>query len=162
VSVESVEDHRDPGFDAALRLYARVFPSSERIDRGRFKHLLEEKRLGVLFPFNMHFLIARRGRQVVGLATRSYLAVVNMGFVAYLAVAPELKGGRIGSRLRGRLVREMRRDARAAGRADLDLVLGEVEADNRWLRYLVRRHRALALDLDYYQPGRAQSGLKVA
>ncbi len=135
-----------------MGLYARVFPEKERIDRRYFVRILEEKRLGLLYPFNIHFLVARRGAQVVGLATGSYLAVVNMGFVGYLAVEPGLKGARIGSRLRERLLAEFRCDARAARHDDLRGVLGEVEADNPWLAHLERTRGVLALDFAYRQP----------
>jgi len=152
IVIESLDDHRNPSFRAALRLYNRIFPAKEKIDHRYFVELLQEKRLGLLFPFNVHFLVARSGGRVVGLATGSYLAVVNMGFVGYLAAAPKTKGSRIGVRLRSRLVEEMRRDARAAARPDLDAVMGEVEGDNPWLRHLVSRRGALALDIDYRQP----------
>ncbi len=152
ITIESLDDHRQPGFREALRLYNRVFPAKEKIDRRYFIDFLREKRQGFLFPFNVHFLVARKNGRVVGLATGSYLSVVNMGFVGYLASQPSLKGERIGSRLRARLVKEMRRDARASGRDDLEAVMGEVEATNPWLRYLVRSRGALALDLDYQQP----------
>jgi len=107
--IESVDDHRHPAFTAALKLYDSVFPEKERIGREYFVELLAEKRLGLLEPFNLHFLVARKQGRVVGLATASYLAVVNMGFVGYLAVDPQLKGARIGSRLRARLVAVLRR-----------------------------------------------------
>lgn len=152
ITIESLEDHHQPGFSEALRLFHRVFPAKERIDRRYFIDLLREKRLGLLYPFNVHFLVARKQDRVVGLATGSYLSVVNMGFVGYLASEPKLKGERIGSRLRMRLVKEIRRDARASGREDLEAVMGEVEPANPWLRYLVREKGALALDLDYHQP----------
>ncbi len=152
ITIESLEDHHQPGFRDALRLYHRVFPAKEKIDRRYFVDLLREKRLGLQFPGNIHILVARRHGRVVGLATGSYLAAVNVGFVGYLASQPALKGARVGSRLRTRLVAEMRRDARASGRADLDAVMGEVEASSPWLRHLLRRHAALALDLDYRQP----------
>ncbi len=152
ITIESLDDHREPGFKEALRLYHRVFPAKEKIDRRYFVDLLREKRQGYVFPFNIHFLVARKNGRVVGLATGSYLSVVNVGFVGYLASQPRLKGERIGSRLRARLVTEMRRDARACGRADLDAVMGEVESTNPWLQNLVRNRGALALDLDYRQP----------
>ena len=158
IAIESVDDHRTPDFRAALRLYHRVFPVKETIDQSYFVEILREKRLGLLFPFNLHFLVARAGGRVVGLATGSYLAVVNMGFVGYLAAAPGMKGARIGVRLRSRLVEEMRRDARASGQSDLDAVMGEVESDNPWLRHLVEHRGALALDFDYQQPALGGSG----
>ncbi len=152
ITIESLDDHREPGFNEALRLYHRVFPAKEKIERKYFIDLLREKRQGFLYPFNIHFLIGWKHGRVVGLATGSYLSVVNMGFVGYLASDPRLTGERIGSRLRVRLVKEMRRDARATGQADLEAVMGEVELENPWLRYLVRSRGALALDLDYRQP----------
>lgn len=159
IIIESVYDHRNPLFEQAIRLYTGVFPKKERIDRAYFKQLLDEKRLGLLFPFNFHFLVAKLEGRVVGLVTGNYLAVVNMGFVGYLAVAPALKGRRVGSRLRRRLVEDMRRDARACGRDDLAAVLGEVEAENPWLHHLVRTRGAFAFDIDYRQPAlRERSG----
>jgi hypothetical protein len=41
--------------------------------------------MGLLDPFNTHVLVALQGSKVVGFATGTYLAVVNMGFVGYLA-----------------------------------------------------------------------------
>jgi hypothetical protein len=150
--IASVSDHRHPHFTAALRLYNRVFPSEEKVDRRYFRNLLEEKRLGLLYPFNVHFLVAVRGERVIGLATGSYLAVVNVGFVGYLAVGRRSAGAHIGTRLRHRLVADLRRDAQASGNRDLGAVMGEVERDNPWLRHLIRDRRVFALDLDYRQP----------
>jgi hypothetical protein len=152
VVIESLDDDRTPLYLDSVDLYNRAFPDSERSDPQYFAHILEEKRLGVLYPFNFHYLVARADERAVGLATGHYLALVNLGFVGYLAVSPSAKGGRIGSRLRHRLVEEFRRDARAAGYKDLLGVIGEVEARNPWLRHLMRRSGAFALDFDYRQP----------
>lgn len=152
VTIESLDDDRTPLYLDSVALYNRVFPDSERSDPQYFAHILEEKRLGVLYPFNFHYVVARVDDQVVGLATGHYLALVNLGFVGYLAVEPLVKGARIGSRLRHRLVQEFRRDARAAGYKDLLGVIGEVQADNPWLRHLIRKRDAFALDFDYRQP----------
>ena len=152
VTIAAVTDPRDPHFPSALRLFNRVFPAAERIDRRYFDDVMREKRLGLLFPFNTHFFVARRAGKVIGFCSGTYMAVVNMGFVGYLAVDPRLKGGQIGSRLRRRLVEAMRRDARRNGHADLRGVAGEVETDNPWLRHLVAHKGVLALDFDYRQP----------
>ncbi len=153
VLIETLSHHRDPGFSGMMKLFGRVFPAKEKIDRSYFEDILAEKRLGLLDPFNTHVLIARRdGSPVLGFATGTYLAVVNMGFVGYLAVDPRSKGLRIGGRLRQRLIKEMRKDARAAGHPDLEGVLGEIERINPWLRHLVRERDVLALDVDYRQP----------
>ncbi len=162
ITIESLDDHREPGFKEALRLYNRVFPAKEKIDRSYFIDLLREKRQGFLFPFNVHFLVARKNGRVVGLATGSYLSVANVGFVGYLASQPKLKGERIGSRLRARLITEIRRDARASGQKDLEAIMGEVEPGNPWLKYLVRSRGALALDLDYRQPALRHGGPAVS
>jgi GNAT superfamily N-acetyltransferase len=159
--VEQVEDHRSPYFGPALRIYNRVFPKDERTGRRYFIEVLREKRLGLLYPFNFFFLVARQDERVVGMTTGSYLAVVNIGFVGYLAVLPSLKGRRVGSKLRDRLVQEMRRSARASGRDDLSAALGEVDTRNPWLHNLVRNKRVFVLDVDYRQPPLRPGGHEV-
>ena len=152
VFIESLYDDRNPLYLDSVDLYNRAFPDSERSDPQYFAHILEEKRLGLLYPFNFHYLVARVDERAAGLATGHYLALVNMGFVGYLAVHPDIKGARIGSRLRQRLVTEFRRDARAAGYKDLLAIVGEVEAVNPWLKHLIRNRGAFAVDIDYRQP----------
>ena len=152
VVIESLDDDRNALYLDSVGLYNRMFPDSERSDPQYFAHILEEKRLGLLYPFNFHYVVAREDDRAIGLATGHYLALVNLGFVGYLAVDPSAKGGRIGSRLRHRLVEEFRRDARAAGYKDLLGVIGEVEEQNPWLRHLIRKRGAFALDFDYRQP----------
>jgi len=152
VVIATLSHHREAGFAGMMRLFERVFPADEKIDRSYFEDILAEKRLGLLDPFNTHVLVARRGSRVLGFATGTYLAVVNMAFVGYLAVDPAVKGLRLGGRLRQRLIKEMRNDAKAAGHGDLEGVLGEIEPGNPWLRYLVRERKVLALDVDYRQP----------
>lgn len=152
VVITTLLHHREPGFAGMMRLFERVFPADEKIDRSYFEDILAEKRMGLLDPFNTHVLVARRGSRVLGFATGTYLAVVNMGFVGYLAVDPSVKGLRLGGRLRQRLIKDMRNDARAAGHPDLRGILGEIEPDNPWLRHLVLGRNVLALDVDYRQP----------
>lgn len=149
--ISAVASVRDPWFREAYALYSRIFPPSEKIDKEYFENVFEEKRLGLLAPFNFHFLVAHQRGRVVGFISGSYLAIVNLGFVGYLAVAPDDAGRRVGSRLRRRLVEAMQRDARGAGHDDLMGMMGEVEEGNPWLERM-RRHGALALDLDYLQP----------
>lgn len=149
--ITAVDSARDPLFRQAFALYSRVFPPSEKIDREYFQNVFEEKRLGLLAPFNFHFLVAHQRGRAVGFISGSYLAIVNLGFVGYLAVAPDDAGRRVGSRLRRRLVEAMQRDARVAGHEDLMGMMGEVEDGNPWLERM-RRHGALAFDLDYLQP----------
>ncbi|MEO8499938.1 MAG: hypothetical protein ABI565_03420 [Vicinamibacteria bacterium] len=149
--ISEIKSARDPLFKKSFALYSRVFPPSETIDREYFRNVFEEKRLGLLSPYNFHFLVAHQGNRVLGFVTGSYLAIVNLGFVGYLAVGPNTGGRKVGSKLRGRLIRVMHDDARAAGHADLMGMMGEVEEGNPWL-HRMRRHGALAFDLDYMQP----------
>ena len=44
-----------------------------------------ESPLGLSRPFNFNYLVARRGDRVLGFGCCTYLAVVNMGFIDYLA-----------------------------------------------------------------------------
>lgn len=151
VRISTVSSARDPRFRRAFSLYAAIFPASERIGREYFKNLFEEKRLGLLAPFNFHFLVAHEGERVLGFISGTYLAIANLGFVGYLAVRPSAAGRHVGSRLRQQLVQLVRRDALAAGHPRLLGMMGEVEEGNPWLQTM-RRRGALALDLDYLQP----------
>jgi hypothetical protein len=152
LTIDDIPDHHHRRFEQALVLFNRTFPEEEKIDRRHFIELLEEKKLGLVHPFNYHFLVACRGSRVLGVCTGNYLAVTNMGFIGYLAVDPEAKGARVGSRLRARLVAEFRRDAEAHLARDLAAVIGEVEPTNRWLDTLVRTRNVLPLDFPYCQP----------
>lgn len=149
--ISAVSSVRDPLFRRAFSLYSAIFPPTERIDREYFRNLLEEKRLGLLTPFNFHFLVAHEGERVLGFISGTYLAIANLGFVGYLAVRPSAAGRQVGSRLRQRLVELVRRDALAAGHPRLRGMMGEIEEDNPWL-HTMRRRGALALDLNYLQP----------
>jgi GNAT superfamily N-acetyltransferase len=149
--ISAVSSTRDPLFRRAFSLYSAVFPPSERIGRDYFRNLFEEKALGLLAPFNFHFLVAHQGERVAGFISGTYLAIANLGFVGYLAVRPSAVGRRVGSKLRQRLVQCAQRDALAGGHQGLRGMMGEIEEDNAWLATM-RRRGALALDLDYFQP----------
>lgn len=149
--ISAVSSARDPLFRRAFSLYSAVFPASERIGREYFRNLFEEKRLGLLAPFNFHFLVAHQGPSVAGFISGTYLAIANVGFVGYLAVRPSKAGQHVGSSLRKRLVSLVQRDAVAARHSALRGMMGEIEADNPWLE-TIRRRGSLVLDLDYFQP----------
>ncbi|MBW7933067.1 MAG: GNAT family N-acetyltransferase, partial [Gemmatimonadaceae bacterium] len=89
--------------------------------------------------------------EVIGLATGTFVGSVNVAMIGYLAMAPSIRGGGIGTRLRERLRHAFELDARRLGRP-LAAILGEVSHDNPWLRSLSRRPKVLVLDLPYYQP----------
>ncbi|MBK5254985.1 MAG: GNAT family N-acetyltransferase [Vicinamibacteria bacterium] len=149
--ISAVSSAGDPLFRRAFTLYSAAFPPGERIGREYFRNLFEESRLGLLAPFNFHFLVAHEGERVLGFISGTYLAIANLGFVGYLAVRPSAAGRQVGSRLRHRLIQSVKRDAIAAGHSGLRGMMGEVEHGNPWLERM-RRRGALALDLDYFQP----------
>lgn len=151
IQISPILSADDPLFEKAFALYSQVFPPSEKIDREYFENLFEESRLDLLAPYAFHFLVAHRNGTVDGFVTGSYLAIVNVGFVGYLAVGPDAAGEQIGSRLRDRLIASLTLDAAAAGRSDLLGMMGEVEDGNPWLERM-RRRGALTFDLRYLQP----------
>lgn len=151
VRISAISSVRDPRFRRAFSLYSATFPPSERIGREYFRNLFEEKRLGLLAPFNFHFLVAHQGPSLAGFISGTYLAIANVGFVGYLAVRPSQAGRHVGTRLRQRLVDLVQRDAVAARHSGLRGMMGEIEADNPWLE-AIRRRGALVLDLNYFQP----------
>jgi GNAT superfamily N-acetyltransferase len=151
VKIESVESVRSPLFHASYALYRRVFPKDEQMPKRYFYEHLTEKRLGLDHLYNFHYLVATRGDRVLGFGCCTYLALMNMGFIDYLAVDSGAKGQGVGSLLRGRLVEGLRADAKIACGQDLAAVLGETREESPWLRRLMRKG-AFALDIDYLQP----------
>jgi GNAT superfamily N-acetyltransferase len=151
VRIESVVSVGSPKFHASFALYRRVFPKDEQMPKRYFYEHLTEERLGLSRPFNFHYLVALQGDKVLGFGCCTYLALVNMGFIDYLAVDSGATGKGVGSRLRDRLVEELRTDARRVSAQDLLAVLGETREESPWLRRLARKG-AFALDIDYLQP----------
>jgi hypothetical protein len=148
-----IVDPVDPDFDPALALFVGSFPPDKRTPRQEIVAALEARRTGRLSPDNFRFLVCREGERVLGMCTGRYIDAVNIGFVGYLAVAPEQWGRTIGSTIRRHLVLGFRRDAALAGHDELEAVMGEVEATNPWLSILLGKRKVLAFDLDYHQPG---------
>jgi GNAT superfamily N-acetyltransferase len=94
----------------------------------------------------------------VGLASGTYVGSLNMAMIGYLVLASDFRGRGIGPRLRARLRERFERDARAHRNEPLAALVGEVETANRWLKLLVHRSGAIALDLPYYQPSLRPGG----
>lgn len=88
----------------------------------------------------------------IAAATGAYLATVNAGFIAYLAVREDQRRRGLGKRLRSHLVEALRAQARREAGADLVYVVGEVERESPWLRALVAEGRTIALDVPYFHP----------
>ena len=156
--IEEIDDPASPWFQRVLELSTRLFPPKERLDREDLEERLLEKRLGLLYPSNVHLLVGHRDKEFSGFAQGSYLAGPNVCFVGYLAVRPSRGKGRIGPLLRQRLIRECRRDAIANQRRDIWAIVGEVERGNPWLETLVRSRGAIALDFHYEQPALTATG----
>jgi Acetyltransferase (GNAT) family len=152
IRVREIRTAHDPAFNAAHRLLHRIFPRSEMMPRRGWVQVLREREQGLWTDLNWHLLVAERGGTVIGAASGSYLGNVNVGVVGYVAVDAARRAAGLGPRLRRALVRGFLRDARDLNGTTLRAVIGEVHADNPWLRTLVTRHHAIALDFPYYQP----------
>lgn len=150
-----VTDERDPLADRAFSLIEQMFAPQDRQAVSELRSELAERRLGMFTNYNFHLIVAvyEDDDAPAGTITGVYLGGVNAGFVTYLAVRRQYRGRRIARLLRPRLIDAFRADARAAQRADLAWVLGEVRASSPWLRRLVRTRGAIPFDLDYYHPG---------
>lgn len=146
-----VESARSPLFHASYALYRRVFPKDEQMPKRYFTEHLTEAKLGISKPYNFHYLVGLVGDRVVGFGCCTYLPIVNMGFIDYLAVDSGAKGQGVGTFLREKLVESLREDARSLGLQDLVAVLGETREESPWLRRLLCKG-AFALDIDYLQP----------
>lgn len=142
----------DRAFRDAHRLLRREFPRGEMLPIKSWHNAMQERRERLWTDVAWHLLVAERGREVVGAASCSYLGNLNVMVVGYVAVQSDARGAGVGPRLRSALRRKCDTDARRTGHARLGAVVGEVHDWNPWLRSLVHREGAIALDFDYYQP----------
>jgi GNAT superfamily N-acetyltransferase len=152
VSIREVHAVSDPALRAAHMLLRRTFHSAEVLSLRDWAQVLEERREGLWSDLNWHLMVATRHGRLVGAASGSYLGNLNVGVVGYIAVIPAERGRGAGSRLRNALRRALEADAWRIRRRHLSAIMGEVRADNPWLRRVVRHHGAIALDFPYYQP----------
>lgn len=151
VRIREITSRTDPALPAAYALLNATFARHERVTLKEWRAVLREREEEVWTNFAWHLLIAEQHGAVVGLATGTFVGSANVAMIGYLAMAPSIRGGGTGTRLRERLRQEFERDARRLGRP-LAAILGEVSHDNPWLRTLSRRPKVLVLDLPYYQP----------
>lgn len=149
--IREIRAETDPAFRGAYRLLARHFPRAERMPPSAWTHVMRERNAGVWTDLNWHLFVAEYGGRIVGAASGAYLGNVNVGLVGYVAVTAGARAHGIGPRLRWALRLAFQRDALRLTGKPLEAMVGEVHADNPWLRRLVRGG-AIALDFPYLQP----------
>lgn len=142
----------DPALWRAYSILQRTFPTSELVRAAEFLRAMTEKATGAWHDLIWHMIVGERGSFLEGVATGTYLASINVGFVGYLAVDQEHRSQGIGDRLRQSLVELFDGDAWHMHGRRLEAVVGEIEPDNPWLTRLVRDHGAIPLDVPYAQP----------
>jgi len=150
--LHEVRSDRDPAFAAGYALLHATFPRGKLLARRDWVEVIREREAGLWSDTAWHLLVARRGRRLLGVASGSYLGGLNVGMVGYLAVAHGARAAGVGQRLRRGLREAFERDAERVHHRRLHAIVGEVHADNPWLRHVVHRRGAIALDLPYYQP----------
>ena len=152
IRIREIRSGSDPAFGAAYDLLRRVFPRSELLPRRDWQTAMQEREAGLWTDLDWHVLVAERAGRVIGTATGSYLGNLNVGIIGYIVLAARSRARGLGPRLRHGLHQAFERDARRIRGRPLDALVGEVREDNPWLRHLVRREGAIALDFPYYQP----------
>jgi GNAT superfamily N-acetyltransferase len=150
--IREVHHSADPAVAKGHGLIWRTFHKSESVGRGEWLNSLREREAGLLTDLRWHLVVAELAGAVIGVATGTYLGNVNTGVIGYLAVSRAARGTGVGPRLRARLRSLFRRDARQLSGEPLRAIIGEIRRDNPWLRTLMRRDGALALDFGYLQP----------
>jgi GNAT superfamily N-acetyltransferase len=151
----------DPAVQRAYRMLQETFPTSELIRAAEFVRAITERAAGAWSDLLWHAVVGERGPRMEGIATGTYLASLNVGFIGYLAVDQQRRAKGLGHQLRDTLLELFDGDAwRLLGRR-VDAVVGEVEPDNPWLVTLVQRHQAIPLDIPYHQPPLRAKGPEV-
>jgi GNAT superfamily N-acetyltransferase len=161
LTIREVRSASDPAFDAAHRLFRRIFPRAELLPKREWAYAMREREAGLWTDLAWHMLVAERAGRLLGAASGSYVGNINVGIIGYIAVAPHRRARGIGPSLRRRLRMAFERDAQRVRGRSLKALVGEVRPDNPWLRTLVRREGALALDFPYYQPSLHRSAKPV-
>ncbi|HUG52942.1 MAG TPA: GNAT family N-acetyltransferase [Vicinamibacteria bacterium] len=150
--IREIVSPSDPAFVRAHTLLRRSFEPSELVSREAWKEVLREREEGLTTDTAWHLLVAEDKGRVVGAASGNYVGSLNVGLVGYVVIEPSVQARGLGSRLRRRLRLRFERDARRMRGRPLEAIVGEVRADNPWLRHLVTREGAIALDFPYFQP----------
>jgi hypothetical protein len=152
--IREIRAASDPAFAAAHALLQRSFPRSELLPLREWRNAMRERQLGLWTDIRWHLLVAERDGDVIAAASGSYLGNVNVGVIGYVAVGGGEQARGLGPLMRRALLRRFERDANEIAGEPLTAVVGEVRADNPWLKSLVKRsdeHEPVPLVL-YYQP----------
>lgn len=152
VTIREILDQHDPAFRAAHALLRRSFHRAEMLPVADWRNAMRERQEKLWTDVNWHLLVAERNGALIGACTGSYLGNLNVGIVGYIAITPTARFAGLGPKMRNALRRRFEADARLAGHGVLRAIVGEVREDNVWLRHLVRRDGAIALDFPYFQP----------
>jgi GNAT superfamily N-acetyltransferase len=151
VQVVEITDERDPRF---LQAVAIIRDSVQEVQPTQdLQSEIEESRRGLRSMSQYHLLvtISPEGMPLAA-AAGAYLRGVNVGYIAYLAVAEQWRRARFGTALRTRLVETFKRDALELEGRELSWVVGEVRRKNRWLQQLVKQGKAVPFDISYFHP----------
>lgn len=151
----------DPALARAYQILQQTFPTSELVRAAEFLRVLSERAAGAWNDLLWHVVVGERGSLLEGVVTGTYLAALNVGFVGYLAVEPELRSQGLGAKLRRNLVQLFDGDAWHFHGRRVEAVVGEVELDNPWLARLVAEQGAIPLDIPYRQPAVRPGGSEV-
>lgn len=152
VRIREIRERNDPALRRVYRFFQRIFPRGELVPFRDWADSIREREAGLWTDLGWHVLVAELQGRVIGAATGNYLGNLNIGIIGYIAVGRGDRAHGLGARLRRRLREMFEQDARRMRRRSLDALVGEVHPRNPWLRHLVRRERAIALDFLYYQP----------
>jgi hypothetical protein len=161
LTIREVWSASDPAFDAAHRLFRRIFPRAELLPKREWAYAMRERDAGLWTDLDWHMLVAERGGTLLGAASGSYVGNINVGVIGYIAVTARTRSLGIGPKLRRKLRLTFERDAQRVHGRPLKALVGEVRPENPWLRSLVRRDGAVALDFPYYQPSLHRSAKAV-
>lgn len=151
----------DPALVRAYRMLQSTFPASELVRAAEFLRAVTERAAGAWNDWLWHVVVGERGSLLEGVASGTYLAALNVGFIGYLAVDSATRSRGIGATLRRNLIRLFDGDAWHFHRRRLEAVVGEIEPDNPWLARLVTTQGAIPLDVPYHQPSVRPGGPEV-
>lgn len=161
ITIREIVSADDPAFGAAHALLRREFPRAEMLPVRDWRNTMREREERLWTDLAWHLLVAEQAGRVIGAASGSYLGNLNTAIIGYIAVTPSARTSGLGPRMREALFQRFKRDARRLRRMPLEAVVGEVRADNPWLRHLVRNAGAIALDFPYHQPSLSVRGRPV-